>query len=77
MTSIGQRERATQDRVVNLFTKVLKWTTSATGRTAATATWSPICLAPYLSDHYAPELVTKAIHELQRVAGDQCATCTR
>jgi type I restriction enzyme R subunit len=71
MTDIGQRERATQNRVVDLFTKVLKWDYLGNWEDRSNSNVEPELLRAYLSEHYAPELVTKAIHHLQRVAGDQ------
>ena len=73
MTTVGQIEKKTQGRVVQLFQDQLgydylgNWTDRA-----GNANIEPAYLRPYLeAKGYAPALITKAIAHLTRVATDQ------
>ena len=72
MAPIGQRERMTQDRVIRLFQQVLKWDYLGNWEDRANnRNVEEDLLRAYLEQHYSPAVVTKAIHHLTRVAGDQ------
>lgn len=71
MSTIGQIERATQKRVVKLFTQTLgydylgDWHKRPNNRNIEEST-----LRTWLSGRYDEALITRAVAELQRVAGD-------
>jgi len=73
MTTVGQRERATQNRVVKLFQNSLGY--DYLGNWEARAGNSNIeegCLTAFLKRQgYADELIRRALHELHRAADDQ------
>lgn len=72
MSRVGQIERATQDRVVKLFRNTLDyeylgdWCDRENNRNI-----EPDLLRKWLAERYDDDLITRAIAELQRVAGDQ------
>jgi type I restriction enzyme R subunit len=74
MSTIGQKERATQDRIVSLFTKRLgycylgDWHDRTHNRNI-----EGDLLREWLTSRYEPEIVKLAIAELQRVAADQAS----
>ena len=72
MTTIGQLERATQDRVVMLLANQLGW--AYLGKWHDREDNSNIeesLLRAYLQSRYSERLIDKAIRELNTVAGDQ------
>ncbi|TPM27264.1 HsdR family type I site-specific deoxyribonuclease [Mesorhizobium sp. B2-2-2] len=74
MSTIGQRERATQKRIVALFRDRLgydylgEWADRAENRNIEVD-----LLTPWLSGKYDPDLIQRAIAELRREAGNQAA----
>lgn len=72
MSTVGQVERATQQRVVTLFRETLgyeylgDWQDRANNRNVEEE-----YLRAWLKGHYDETLITRAIAEFQRVAGDQ------
>ena len=73
MSSVGQVERATQNRVVRLFQKQLGYTYLGNWQDRANnSNIEEEYLRPFLiRQGYSETLITKAIYELRRVAGDQ------
>ncbi|MCB9163584.1 MAG: HsdR family type I site-specific deoxyribonuclease [Flavobacteriales bacterium] len=71
MSNIGDRERRTQDRVIRFFQKVLQWEYLGNWEERENRNVEEQWLRNFLAARYAEPLVNKAIHELQRVAGDQ------
>src|SRR5216683_4638030 len=73
MSTVGQRERATQDRVVNLLNKQLGY--QHLGKWAERPDNSNIeefALRRFLKrQRYSDTLISKALYELNKVAGDQ------
>lgn len=75
MSTVGQIERATQNRVVKLFRDTLgytylgDWTDRAGNRNIEDQH-----LRTWLTGRYDEALITRAVAELQRVAGDQSRT---
>ncbi|MBS1021258.1 type I restriction endonuclease subunit R [Gluconobacter cerinus] len=71
MSTVGQIERATQKRVAKLFTQILgydylgDWHKRPNNRNIEEST-----LRTWLSGRYDEALITRAVAELQRVAGD-------
>ena len=73
MSTVGQIEKKTQQRVVKLFRDSSATTISATGPTArATATSKRSCCATFLREKqgYDEALITRALHLLDKAAGD-------
>src|SRR5712691_3172356 len=73
MSTVGQRERATQDRVVNLLNKQLgyehlgKW-----AERPDNSNIEEVDLRRFLKrQRYSDSLISKALYELNKVAGDQ------
>lgn len=73
MTSIGQIERETQNRVVQLFKKQLKYRYFGNWEERAGSNIEEDELRKYLSGtkKYSKELINKAIYELSKIAGNQ------
>ncbi len=71
MSNIGDRERTTQNRVISFFEKVLGYTYLGNWEERENRNVEEELLRAFLQDRYSTALVNKAIHELQRVAGDQ------
>lgn len=74
MSSIGQIERATQNRVVLLFTKQLQYRYLGNWEERGASSIEEDLLRNYLLQHYDTLLVDKAIYELTKTAGDQSKT---
>jgi len=74
MSSIGQIERATQNRVVQLFTKQLQFRYLGNWEERGGSNIEEDLLRNYLVQHYDTALVDKAIYELTKTAGDQSKT---
>ena len=73
MSTVGQIEKRTQQRVVKLFRDSSATTISATGPTArATATSKRNCLRTFLREKqgYDEALITRALYLLDKAAGD-------
>jgi len=72
MSTIGQLERETQKRVIALFHKSWAMTTWATGQTArAIATSRRTSCDVSQGRGYEDSLISKALHELNKAAGNQ------
>lgn len=71
MSNIGDRERTTQDRMISFFQNVLGYTYLGNWEERENRNVEEELLRTYLLERYPATLANKAIHELQRVAGDQ------
>ncbi|MCC6577780.1 MAG: HsdR family type I site-specific deoxyribonuclease, partial [Flavobacteriales bacterium] len=71
MTDIGQRERQTQERVIRFFQRVLQWEYLGNWEERENRNVEEQWLRTFLEGRCSETLVNKAVHELQRVAGDQ------
>jgi len=71
MSNIGDRERKTQERVLSFFVKVLGYTYLGNWEERENRNVEEDLLRTFLLERYPATLANKAIHELQRVAGDQ------
>jgi type I restriction enzyme R subunit len=74
MNSIGQIERATQNRVVQLFKTQLQYRYLGNWEERGGSNIEEDLLRSYLLQHYDATLVDKAIYELTKTAGDQSKT---
>ncbi len=72
MSTVGQKERATQNRVVRLFQRQLGYRYLGNRADSKNSNIEEQFLRPFLKRQgYSETLIIRAIHELKRVAGDQ------
>lgn len=74
MSSIGQIERATQNWLVQLFTKQLQYRYLGNWEERGGSNIEEGLLRSYLLQNYNATLVDKAVYELTKTAGDQSKT---
>src|SRR5438128_2700969 len=72
MSTVGQKERATQNRVVELLREQLGYRHLGNWEDRENSNIEDSYLRPFLKRQgYSETLINKALHELNRVAGDQ------
>ena len=78
MNTVGQLERATQNRVVMLLANQLGWQYLGNWQDRdVNSNIEESYLRAYLQNHYSDKLIDKAIRELSTVSGDQPEICTK